>query len=318
MYNISQVNFEDISDSIDIFIAASGYESRCTLQAKSISKPWTKSFILGFKEFHDNDVRIENDAFFKNHNPVYSSINSKVDLDRIVKMIFKSLDETTEQLNEKINVYVDYSSMPKNWYAEILIKLYYYEKSERLNLFFGYSHSEYIPHNETDKYNEYVKPIEGFSNLSLPVYKTNLILTLGNNKAQVLGIKDYFDINPYLVYSDNSYNPDFSQEIESKHSELINSVEEIKIFKLPVHDLTYSYNILLSLSSALINESRIIFAPCGPKPFTLLNLLISLNLKYNADVWRISQGNNSEPLDRKATGLKTVVRLNKSNMIAST
>jgi len=74
----------------------------------------------------------------------------------------------------------------------------------------------------------------------------------------------------------------------------------------------YSFNLLLNLSSAIIQESRIIFAPCGPKPFTLINLIVTLNLNLNSVVWRISQGKNQLPVDRKAIGYISVIELLKN------
>lgn len=309
MYNINQIDYNEICDDVDFFITASGYESRTKLQAASILKKCDSCFVLGFKEFVDNPVRIENDKFFRENNINYKIINNNDDLNLIIKEIFNQISDRVEKSELVVKLYIDYSCMPKNWYSAILLYAYYFEFSRKVVLYFGYSHSTYFFHDESDSFNEHVHPIEGFSNLTLPVYSNSLILTLGNNKSQVLGLKDYFDIDPYLIYSDTSYNPDYSKEIEAKQISILNATNEEKIFKLPIHNLNFTYNVLFSLASALVNESRIVFAPCGPKPFTLINLIISINLKYNVDVWRISQGNNLIPKDRIAEGLITVVEL---------
>lgn len=308
-YTVKQIGFDEISKSIEYFITSSGYETRTTEQASKIIDFCKNAFVLGLAEFRDEPTRLQNDSFFKSKKVVYSTVEDLNDIERVLKFIEKDIFSKSSNSGTKLNIYVDYSCMPKDWYAKILTWFNYCKINSQARIFFGYSHSSYFEHSESELFNEVIRPIEGFSNLTLPVYMNSLILTLGNDRSQILGIKEYFDCNPYLVYSNESYNEKYCKEIEHKHEELINTTENSKIFKLPIHDLSQSFNILFNLSSALVQESRIIFAPCGPKPFTLLNLIITLNLQFNSVVWRISQGKHMTPVDRKATGLITVIEL---------
>jgi hypothetical protein len=58
---------------------------------------------------------------------------------------------------------------------------------------------------------------------------------------------------------------------------------------------------LSSLIEDLSRNYRVIIAPCGPKPFTLVSLCLALMFE-NIDVWRISSGKQSVPIDKEAEG----------------
>lgn len=51
----------------------------------------------------------------------------------------------------------------------------------------------------------------------------------------------------------------------------------------------------------LLRNYRVILAPCGPKPFTLLSLITAIKLP-DIDVWRISSGKAAPTIDKVADG----------------
>ncbi|MBO6516832.1 MAG: hypothetical protein JJ975_09815 [Bacteroidia bacterium] len=312
MFKLNQLEFNDISHPIDGVITCSGYESRSIHQAQQyrLLDNVRNTLVLGFNSYLEELSRPVNDEFYHSQNAEISIVTDIDNLRSLIENFFSMVCKTSG--NKQTSIYVDYSCMPKDWYSLILL-LVHHAPNQNLKLYFGYSHALYSPHKDNSAFNRVVEPMIGFCHLSLPSTETVIIITLGNNKTQTEGLKEYFDTDPYLIYSDLSFNKEFSQEIEDKHRELISATPDDQVFKLPIHSMQYSYNVLFSLAEALSKESRVIFTPCGPKPFTLINLIVSLNLNSGVDVWRISQGRNYEPIDRIAQGLISVIELEKAS-----
>ncbi len=120
---------------------------------------------------------------------------------------------------------------------------------------------------------------------------------------------EYFDAVPYLFYSDKSYNEEYHQEIKRVNKSLFEEINSNHIFDFPIHDLVYTNYILRNLCQTLLKDYRVIIAPCGPKPFSLLAMINSLSYEESIEVWRISPGLKIKKVDRKPTGLISVIEV---------
>ena len=69
----------------------------------------------------------------------------------------------------------------------------------------------------------------------------------------------------------------------------------------PLDDLEMTMNLLASLCGRLSTGSRVILAPLGVKPFSLLCLLLATRFPF-LDVWRVSVGPHGDPIDRPPLG----------------
>ena len=85
------------------------------------------------------------------------------------------------------------------------------------------------------------------------------------------------------------------------------------IFRFPIHDLIYTNFLLENLCKALLNDFRIIIAPCGPKPFALLAMINALKYENYIEVWRISPGKRIPKINRKPTELVSVLEVTVSS-----
>lgn len=308
MINISQVKFENLDISIDYLIVSSGYESRAIFQSEKIYQLAKEKICLGFNNEVEDSIRVYNDNIFKNLGFKNIHINGEDSINSELQKILDGIEYSIQLYNEVV-VYIDYSCMTKNWYSYLLFSLNCLENKERLKLFFGYSHAHFIPNDDFETYNRVVKPLFGYCNLSLPSKPTALIIGLGNEPNRVYGLKEYFDAVPYLFYSDISYNKQYHEEIKELHSKLLGNIPSENIFTFPIHDLIYTYYILENLSKSLLLDYRVIIAPCGPKVFGLLAMLISLNHDQCLEVWRISPGAKIQKIDRKPTGLISLLEV---------
>ncbi len=313
MIKIKQLKEEDILNSgIDLFVGASGFESRSIFQAGRLMKVINQKLILGFDNERENPIRKLNDKFLE-QNGFEIKITSGEDINNAsLNFVLQKIAELINT-KENLSVYIDYSSMTKNWYSFLLYGLMHIKGNDKLKIYLGYSHGKYVPSDRFPALNRIVSPLFGYCDLDVPSRPTALIVGVGNEPNRIYGLKEYFDAVPYLFYTDNSYNQEYSEEAEEINNQIISETKKGNIFKYPVHDLIYTYNVLENLSLSLLKEYRVIIAPCGPKPFTMLSLICSLNQNNSLEVWRISPGSNLPVIEREATGLVSIIELTISN-----
>jgi hypothetical protein len=291
------------SVDFDLVLAASGYESRSTFLFTKSKLKSSNKFVINFESYKNDSIRIYNDNIFeklgfKSWNECgdkFDSILNKLDL--ILKAISK----------KQIKVLIDYSCMTRVWYAEILRYFSYIENFAKIELYFSYSVSKFVDPPQNSPINKFVAPINGFYSISVPMKPTALIIGLGYVSSRAFGLAEYFDVKPFLFINDHNFNLDFHNEVISQNNDLIKSVSEENIFYYPLNNLSYTETLLNHLCTDLLNDYRVILAPCGPKPFTLLSLITSLRLN-NVDVWRISAGENETPIDKQANGTLLVLK----------
>ena len=96
-------------------------------------------------------------------------------------------------------------------------------------------------------------------------------------------------------------NVDYFNEVCENNKNLLSSIKSDNIFYYPLSNLKYAETLLSQLIKDLLDDFRIILAPSGPKPFTLISLLAAFRFE-NVDVWRISAGEEELPTNKEASG----------------
>ncbi|MDR0232154.1 MAG: hypothetical protein LBI82_08565 [Dysgonamonadaceae bacterium] len=296
LYSFNQINIINRSNQYDVFIASTGYEIRASFLAKQEIKA-NRKIVLAFEDNKDHPNRMLNDSIFEKYNFEFIKISGSDD-DEILSL-FKSI--VLDHPYSELSILVDYSSMTRIWYGAIIYYLSHLQiENKKIRIYFSYSVSEFTPppQIESETFNFY--PINSFCHLSLPTKPTALIAGLGYEKKRVFGLREYFDAEAlFLFYTDKN---SFTEYVLEKNKEVIESVKETHIFPYTLTDVTYTKMLLQDLCEELKNRFRIIIAPCGPKPFTLLSFIIASNIP-NIDVWRISASDNDNLIsERKENG----------------
>ncbi|MEI3800522.1 MULTISPECIES: hypothetical protein [unclassified Chitinophaga] len=295
-----QVSLAEIRNiPFDIVIMASGYESRASFLANIINDEnikFTEKIVLGFKESFDDPIRKNNDKIFTDLGYTIDELSG--DETGRLSLVLHNICKIS---SEEVNVLIDYSCMTRVWYAYILSYLNSSEMEKKINLYFSYTHSKYIEGPKSAKYNKYVAPIDGFYSLSVPDRPAALIIGLGYIELRAFGLSEFFDVQPHLFISDPKNDIEYHLDVLNKNSRLINSVPRRNLTFYPLHNLLFTESQLSNLCLDLMTSYRVVLAPCGPKPFTLLCLLTSLRMR-GVDVWRISGGSGDPILDKVASG----------------
>ena len=286
-----------VVNDVDLIITASGFEDRATHIAKSFSIPASAAkWCFGFKD-RQCLSRSQNDS-------VFSSMGfNQYDLDgNDCESIGRELKGYLANcVKDKVTFLIDYSSMTRGWYASVIKLLHQIEVRQTIEILFCYAPSEFSPPQPAGP-NTAVGPIEGFCSLSSPDEPTALIIGLGYESDRALGLVEYVDpAEIYLFYTDITYDSRFKDEVLKNNYKLIGMLPNERLFGHPLGDLNRTSLLLSSLCTDLCDSHRVIIAPLGVKPFSLLSLILASRLP-KVDIWRVSGGSNAKPQDRKAAG----------------
>lgn len=294
-----QVRMTDVnSGPIDAVLAASGYESRASfVVSKTKFGSGTKKLVLGFADRHQI-ARETNDRKFKKLGFKIENADGATGTD--VKALLRTI--VSESSSGSLSILIDYSSMTRTWYAAI-INFFKSEplKLKRADIYFAYSLSTYSrPHKPSP--NAVMDPIPGFCQLHLPHRETALVIGLGYERDRALGLAEYIEAREtYAFYADPAIDSQFPRTVQENNRELLNRIGPNRVFSYPIADLKITDSILSSLCKGLIGKFRVILAPLGPKPFSLLCLLLATRVD-GLDVWRVSAGKQSSAIERSPSG----------------
>ncbi len=299
----NQIRLDEMTDSVfDLLLAASGFEARATYGSeKALAVASFKQKVaLGFPD-RQTGSRQDNDKKF-----------SKLGFELIQGDSSSQLpvrDVLTRALNESagtssvFRVLVDYSSMTKTWYAAVLNWVRDFDSANfNIEVVFFYSCSSYSDPQSVAP-NAYAGPIEGFSSLASPRSPTALILGLGYQSDRAVGLVEYLEPDEtHLFYTDPASSKEFVTAVLKNNKDLIDALGEERVFSYPYSNLRTTSLLLSSLALGLAKTHRLILAPLGPKPFSLLCLLLAYEHIDSIDVWRVGSGAQGQTYPRKPSG----------------
>lgn len=307
IFKTQQIAKESLSTiDFDLIISASGYETRASYLLKSgiLDTSIIKNrYVLSFMTDTSSQTRVDNDLVFK-HNGFISVPCSGSSSKEIINIVSHTIEASEKQ---DIYILIDYSSMTRIWYGGVVhyLKGLKYA-SKQIHVIFAYSEAEFLTPPEEEPETINFSPIEGYCSLSIPAKPTALVIGLGYEKKRAFGLTEYFDAEMvnYFYTEDSQY----TEEVLRRNKEILENIEEEYIYPYSLHNLSLTQVILQDLCNSLKQNYRIILAPCGPKPFTLLSFIVA-SKNDEIDLWRISAGEGSHFVDRKPIGDLILLKL---------
>lgn len=294
----TQIAIDELSTlKLDLLIVASGYEKRAIF-IPNMNLNAEKKVVIGFDENKKNSTRRSNDKYYKSYK--YDYIYTSGSEDSCILTYLNKFIEQTSKIN--LEIAIDYSSMTRIWYGTIIDFFNNYVGNIKVSIYFLYSKATFSSPPKIENQNYFFEPIKGFSNLSIPNKPTALILGLGYEKRRAFSLKEYFDADEvYVFLTDENNTPEFHNEVCSRNQELISKLSNGYIFKYPIDNMLYTRKLLYELCKRLLMDFRIVIAPFGPKPFTLISMLTASVLP-DIDVWRISGNKGFDKANREPDG----------------
>lgn len=271
--NIIHTKPEDILDfEPDLFIAASGYETRAICIPKKFQHLKCKKIAFGFDERRKELSRPANDRYFRENG--FSVIIQKTHSIPDFSRIFEEFDM------KRIHVLIDISVMTKDWYHGLLKYLHEFLNFEHFHLRIVYCPALY---NEPTRLKKTISLkkftfIDEFLDRPKEKKKTALILGLGNEKN--ISEKVYDQLNPdlcYLLYADPTIEKKYVENVFISNHELINRTPIRYLKDYPLTETQEIFNILLNIILPLRAEFQIVIVPQGPKIFSLLSMVFQIS-----------------------------------------
>lgn len=266
-------------EKFDVIIAASGYQQRCTYLMQYIKQKTGIRLLITFSEDNFKKERALNVKYFTNQGftTVEASPDNDSEITRVLKKICSSFN------TEELRILVDYSCMPKKWFAVILD---YFMSNElcikRLNTYFSYTPTEFNLKKSTSSI-KYFGPILN-NNQRLPSSKpVSLIIGLGRNSDAAVDVISKIRPERIFVFlPDPAFDKSYSDFILESNRRLIKLLPADHLLTYPV-DNTDEINMqLTSLCLDLRLDSRVMILPHGPKTFALISLVLAARYP---DIW---------------------------------
>jgi hypothetical protein len=263
----------------DVIIAASGYQERCTYLMQNIKQKNNIRLLITFNEDNLKKVRSLNEKYFTDlgFTTVEASPDDSKEINRILKKICSSFN------TDELKILVDYSCMPKKWFAIILDYFMRNELSIKLlSIYFSYTPTEFILKKSSSSI-KYFGPILN-SDQHLPSSKpVSLIIGLG--RSSDIAVEVISKIKPermFFFLPDPAFDESYTDYIRESNSRIINMLPEDHLLTYPANDTDEINSQLTSLCLDLRLDSRVMILPHGPKTFALISLLLAARYP---DIW---------------------------------
>lgn len=260
---------EDFKDSLndlyfDLGVFASGYENRCThiISKLDIDKISSK-LILGFNEYNGGKQRALNDKFFKDIGLTINAISDEDD-------IYELFNEINFNKAGVIKIFIDYSSMSRNWYNAVISWFKYQENIKNdIEIYFGYSVGSYESHFEPIMIKDIVS-IPGLEGSDIFNEKSVALFGIGYEGDAAFSVYDQLEPDILHLFSADANEREKSLEL---NRELIKHTNG-RVEKIPINSVETGFRAIGEMVSGYINNSHITIVPMGPKPLSLASLLI--------------------------------------------
>jgi hypothetical protein len=279
----------------DIFILASGYEQRSIFLPLNYHINAKLKIALAYEEKTKVLNRKNNDSYLieKGFNFITLSGDEKLNPEKYFSDFFN------DKSKNHINILVDYSSMTKVWYSNIINYLICNTKGPSyVSVHFSYTPAVYCEQKKSGpvKYNTSISPT--YNKVNPSSKPTALIIGLGLNNSSAEFIRK--SLNPALTilfYADPSNDLKYVKKVLKCNQELLELTEVRNLFNFPLNELDKTNEIITNLCLSLRIKYNVVIAPVGPKVFSLLTLLLAS--KYpDITVLRLSSGANATAFDR--------------------
>jgi hypothetical protein len=281
--HLNQVNFNELQlEKCDFLIASAGNQSRCLFLAEKLHQSVQRKILLttGLADPKKNiSKHIEQfeQLGFKN-TPLSSDV---------LKDITKLMHELCDHPSHHINIIIDYSCMPKKWYAVFIDCLTRHSYiADRINLFLSYT-PKVFEKNPGRHAIDYMGPIL-FNRDNLkdkkPVSMIAALDMFPNSIMEAVKKVKPQKLLAFIPYC--SHDPEYSEKVLENNRSLLGKLDNNSIIKYEA-DRPEEINTLLT--SYCLDErvaSEVMILPQGPKTFSMMSMLLSVRYP-DVKLWEI-------------------------------
>jgi hypothetical protein len=281
--HLNQVDLNEVRiEKIDCLIATAGSQARCLYLAEKLHQQVPKKVLLvSGKEDPKKSGNKFISAFSSYDFTIYETADGEY------PVIEKLLRETCHLVTHQVNIVVDYSCMPKKWYAmfiDCITRNSYF--AERVNLYLSYTPKVFERHPEKHAV-EYIGPIV-FNRDQLNDKKpVSLIAALDHHHHNMAeAIRKVKPQKLFAFIPHCAHDPEYNRLVMDKNKSLLDRLDKNSIVQ---YDADRPEEINTLLTSYCLDErigSEVMILPQGPKTFSMMSMLLSVRYP-DVKLWEI-------------------------------
>ncbi len=277
--HLNQINFNELRfEKIDCMIAACGTQPRCYDLAEKLHPVISKKLLL-------TDNKSCNSIFYENFISFgFRNFSTQENEPFVIENILKEVCQVNKT---QLNLLIDYSCMPKRWYALIIECITRHSFiAQRINLFFSYT-PKIFERKEGKPDIDYLGPI--LINRDVPKEKkpVSLIASLDNSNSSMM--KAIHAVNPQKILAfvpHCTHDPGYSRLVMETNKKLLERLDSNSIINYNADSPEEINSLLTSYCLDQRIASEVVIVPQGPKTFSMMSMLLSVRYP-DVKLWEI-------------------------------
>lgn len=282
------------SEQFDLLIFAVGYEERSRYIAENVCDK--ADIKLGYI-FPDGHIH----SFEENYKFLHQIGGHELQAGCSIKARLEEIG--VENGRRFLKICFDVSSFNRGAMAAIMSELLdssYFENAE-ISIF--YSMAQYRPPLEEEYDFLDFGPLEGFGGwTSHPERPTVLVLGLGYESDHSVGAVEFLDPSATFAFFPIGSDPRFAEMVKAANLSFLELVDEDRVIEYSVVSPYHVFWQMRSLLLSLMDVSRVVLVPMGPKIFCSLCLVCQRLFGDEISVWRASGHSVDSARDAQAAG----------------
>ncbi|MBN2812533.1 MAG: hypothetical protein JXQ80_00580 [Bacteroidales bacterium] len=280
--HLNQINFAELRfEKFDCFIAATGDQARCYHLAGLINVAVPLKYVLSPCEPEQVDTCQYLSQFLDNGFRLYSTAKNNFEV------LDKLLHEICNIHTHHLNILIDYSCMPKKWYALLIDSMTRNTfATPNINLYLSYT-PKVFNRQEKQASVDYIGPVLYNRDALLDRKPLSMIASLDNSRHPINEAISKVKPQRVLAFIPRcSHDPAYTQLVIDNNKTLLDRLDSNSIITYEVERPEEINSLLTSYCLEERLGSEVMIIPQGPKTFALMSMLLSTRYP-DVKVWEI-------------------------------
>ncbi len=285
-FTVLDIEFSSIQkNQYDLALLMATSEDRCALIAKSLTRSQVLTTLLLQEEIvlhedthaSDEEARI---ALRNNREQIQKSLDTQTCLipSDDESQLYGSLEDVGSLRDEELHVLVDYSSMPRSYYAAILNWATYSNTYRRVIIDFAYSVSSHKPVGPPLAITA-IRALPGCDGSTVPGSNSVAVFGLGFDGIAAMAVLERLEPDVlYTYFASPGAFPHYPQKTRNENDTLMQYHSKSNV-AISLFSVGTSFVRLAELVSPHRNREDITIVPMGPKPHVLAALLLAMKFR---------------------------------------
>ncbi|HJZ41487.1 MAG TPA: hypothetical protein VJ203_14060 [Bacteroidales bacterium] len=283
LLQINEIDYTELRhQKFDYFIAACGYQPRCTYLAEKTDAVLAEKHLLIIDEPDPGENRSRNLQVFARlgFNMHHASVKESRNVEELVSKI-------TGKPADHLNLLIDYSCMPKMWYSVLVDSITRNNfRAGKISLFLSYTPKKFDCVSSNPSV-DYIGPILQNKDKLKDKRPVSMVISLDNKHQSIVeAIKQIRPANILAFIPECSHDPEYTKMVLQNNKALL---ERFGITRVIHYDARHPGIINSLLTTHCLDqriESEVMIVPQGPKTFSMMAMLLSVRYP-DIKLWEI-------------------------------